>query len=209
MATQPFPLDFPADIDRTAASIVVDQASGHPLGTGFYFLRPKYFVTAKHVVMDRTTGCVRDQLVLMQRGPDYPRVVECFVHPTLDLAVLEIDRPVCEIPLYPSHQRLAGHRGLRYWGYAPTRSNTETQEYQVLVVDVPSYSLEPLRERDDGCEQVLRFDTDFAETGHSGGPVLAVGGGVCAVIIEGHSGWARATEIQPLMSFVELRLESG
>lgn len=127
-----------AQIDPTAVSIVVDQNIERPLGTGFYFLRPRYFVTAKHLVVDSKTGAARDNLVLMQRGPDYPRVSVACVHPSIDLAVLHVDQPVCSIPLYPSHERLTGRRGLRYWGYAPSKKDPNTNIFPVLVVDLPA-----------------------------------------------------------------------
>src|SRR5215475_5457776 len=96
---------FPKDIDPSAVSIVVDQDVHTPLGTGFYFLQPRFFVTAKHVVVHQETGDVRRNLVLMQNGPYYPRANVAFQHPSLDLAVLEIEQPHCSVPLYPSDQR--------------------------------------------------------------------------------------------------------
>ena len=193
---------LPTDIDESAVSIVVDQNIHRPLGTGFYFLQPQFFVTAKHVVVDRDTGSVRDNLVLMQNGPAYPRAEVAFLHPSLDLAVLKIDSPGCQVPLYPSDQRLVGRHGLRYWGYAPSLSDKVSHRYVVAVMEINQYECEPPRERSDGTEWVLRFGTDFSEGGHSGGPVLAVGGGVVAVITEGHEGWVRATEIRALLPYV-------
>ena len=195
-----------AQIDPAAVSIVVDRNIERPLGTGFHFLRPHYFVTAKHLVVDSKTGTSRDNLVLMQRAPDYPRVSVEYLHPTIDLAVLRVDRPACSIPLYPSHESLTGHRGLRYWGYAPTKRDPNTHVYPVVVVDLPAYEMETPRERDDGLEHLLRFETPMSEPGHSGGPVLGLGGGVVAVITEGNPGWVRATGIGTLMSLVEMRL---
>ena len=197
-------MQLPANIDETAVSIVVDENIHRPLGTGFYFLQTKYFITAKHVVVDRDTGDTRDNLVLMQRGPDYPRAVVKFLHPYLNLAVLEITQPGCTVPLYPSHERIIGQHGLRYWGYAPSQSDTNTHEYGVVVSDIPKYQLEPVRERQEGDEQLLRFESPFIEAGHSGGPVLAIGGGVVSVIIEGHTKWARATDIHSLMPYVKM-----
>ena len=205
--TNPIPIApwaFPKDIDPSAVSIVVDHDIGKPLGTGFYFLRPQFFVTAKHVVINRNTGLVRENLVLMQNAPDYPRAEVAFLHPSLDLAVLKIDVPGCTVPLYPSDQRLIGQHGLRYWGYAPSRSDTRTQQYLVNVVEIGEYECETPRERDDGVECVLRFKSLFGEGGHSGGPVLATGGGVVAVITEGHPGWLRATEIRALLPYIGL-----
>jgi hypothetical protein len=141
----------------------------------------------------------------MQNGPAYPRPKIHLLHPTLDLAVLEIDRPACDVPLFPSHERFTGQHGLRYWGYSPGRSNPAALTYVVVVIDIPSYTLEEPKERDDGVEHVLRFDSPSSEFGHSGGPVLGIGGGVIAVIVEGHDGWVRATSVQALLPFIQFR----
>ncbi|HUF09486.1 MAG TPA: serine protease [Rhodothermales bacterium] len=202
------PTVFPKDIDPTAVSIVVDQDVGRPLGTGFYFLQRELFVTAKHVVVDRDNS-VRANLVLMQNGPSYPKAEVAFVHPSLDLAVLRIDTPGCTVPLYPSDQRLNGKHGLRYWGYAPTRSDKVSNRYVVNVVEINAYECEPARERDDGVEWLLRFNSDWGEGGHSGGPVLSVGGGVVAVITEGHEGWLRATEIRGLLPAMRIEFPNA
>ena len=93
----------------------------------------------------------------MQSGPEYPRTTVLFKHPSLDLAVPKVDRPGCSVPLYPSDQRIVGHHGLRYWGYAPSLSNRTTHRYAVAVVDVDTYESEEPRERDDGIEWRVRF----------------------------------------------------
>lgn len=200
---------LPAEIDNAAVSIVVDEDIHRPLGTGFYFLQPEFFVTAKHVVVDRKTGERRRNLVLMQNAPNYPRATVEYLHPSLDLAVLKIDGPGCTVPLYPSDQRIIGRYGLRYWGYAPSKSDKLQHKYVVAVVDIPAYECEPPRERHDGTEWVMRFDSDLSETGHSGGPVLAAGGGVVAVITEGYQGWVRATEIRSLLPYVTMQFPSA
>lgn len=203
------PAGLPANIDPAAVSIVVDEDIHRPLGTGFYFLRRNYFVTAKHVIMDRDTGGVRTNLVLMQNGPNYPQAKVAFIHPEVDLAVLSISQPGCDTPLFPSSEKLIGQHGLRYWGYMPSQSDTINHRYVVAVVDIPAYQLEDIRHRREGNEQLLRFQTPFAETGHSGGPVLGIGGGVMAVIVEGHEGWARATDIQALLPHVVMQFPNA
>lgn len=196
-----------ADMDSSAVSILVDlDTHPHkPLGTGFYFLQRHYFVTAKHVVEHRDTGAVRSNLVLMQNGPDYPKAEVVFRHPSLDLAVLKIDKPACKTPLYPSDQHLAAQDGLRYWGYAPSLSHPDRSLYAVFVGGPAEYVDEPARERNDGTERLLRFEGLPYEPGHSGGPVIGTWGGVVGVIIEGDNkegGWFRATEISALLPFV-------
>jgi hypothetical protein len=64
------------------------------------------------------------------------------------------------------------------------------------------FKCEEPRERHDGTEWVIRFDDPHCQPGHSGGPVLGMGGGVVAVITEGGEGWFRATEIQSLLPYV-------
>jgi hypothetical protein len=196
---------FYADIDPSAVSIIVDHDPPHrPLGTGFYFLQPHFFVTAKHVVVDESTGVARPNLVLMQSGPDYPKLTVKFLHPTLDVAVLLVDHPACTTPLYPSDQRIAGHQGLRYWGYAPNLSNKQNHRYIVAVVEIPTYESELPRERDDGIEWVIRFKSHAWEQGNSGGPVLGLGGGVVAIITQGYDDWISATEIRALLPFMTM-----
>jgi hypothetical protein len=111
--------------------------------------------------------------------------------------------------LYPSDQRLSGKQGLRYWGYSPTLSDRQNHRYLVAVVDIPEYECEGPRERSDGTEWVLRFPSQVAEGGHSGGPVLGAGGGVVAILTEGHTGWLRATEVRALLPYVTLQLPAA
>jgi hypothetical protein len=194
-----------SDMDPAAVSILVDEDIHRPLGTGFYFLQPQFFVTARHVVEHRETGTPRDNLVLVQNGPDYPRAEVVFRHPTVDLAVLKIDRPGCKTPLYPSDQHLAEKGGLRYWGYSPTLSHPDRGVYGVLVGGPAEYEDEAPRQRTDGTERLLRFKDLHFEPGHSGGPVIGTWGGVVAVIIEGdrdEGRWFRATEISALLPYV-------
>jgi hypothetical protein len=176
------------DVDPSAISILVDKDLPKPLGTGFHFLLTRFFFTAKPVIECRETGHLRRNLVLMQDGPNYPRCQSIFRYPSLDLVVLTVDRPRFGVPLYPSDQRLSGWHGLQYWGYVPALSDRRDHRYVVAVVNIPSYECEPPRERADGVEWMLRFDSDFSEGGHSEGPVVGAGGGVVAVITEGHAG---------------------
>jgi hypothetical protein len=195
-----------ADMDSAAVSIIVDVDTHphRPLGTGFYFLQRHYFVTAKHVVERRETGAPRSNLVLMQNGPDYPKAEVVFRHPSIDLAVLRIDKPGCKTPLYPSDQHLAATGGLRYWGYAPSLSHPDRGFYAVLVGGPAEYVDEPPRERVDGMERLLRFEGLPYESGCSGGPVIGTWGVVVGVIIEGdkEKGWFRATEISALLPYL-------
>lgn len=207
--TQKAESGLPADIDPAAVSILVDEDIHRPLGTGFYFMQARYFVTAKHVVVDYDTGCVRDNLVLIQNGPNYPKATVAFLHPTLDVAVLHIDNPGCSVPLFPSDQRIIGKHGLRYWGYAPSLSDTKSHNYIVAVSDIPKYECDEPRERHDGTEWVIRFGSNFSEPGHSGGPVLAAGGGVVAIITQGHDVWCRATEIRCLLPYLTFQFEEN
>lgn len=203
------PTELPADIDPTAVSIIADEDIHRPLGTGFYFLQPRFFVTAKHVVVEETTGCPRRNLVLMQNGPNYPRATIAFLHPSLDVAVLRIDRPGCTVPLFPSDQRIVGKHGLRYWGYAPsrvTRSITDTSSQPWTSPHTNRKHLESATMVSNGCCDSTAI---FQSPDIQAGPVLAAGGGVIAIITQGHTGWCRATEIRGLMPYVTMEFSGN
>lgn len=193
------------DMDPAAVSVLVDEDTHKPIGTGFYFLQRDFFVTAKHVVVDPETGASRRNLVIIQGAPDYPKAEVVFRHPSVDLAVLKIDRPGCKTPLYPSDQHLAETSGLRYWGYSPSLSHPDVGMYGVLIGGPAEYVHEEPRQRAHGTEWLLRFKDMHYEPGHSGGPVIGTWGGVVAVIIEGgrdDERWFRATEINALLPYV-------
>lgn len=191
-------------IDAHAIFVINDQNLGKPIGTGFSFIKPHWVITAKHVVMDY--GELRKNLSLISLKKDEVNVSVSFIHPTLDIAVLQIEDPsFCNTPLFPSHERFTGKNGLFYCGYSPLNSNREVKEYGMLVCTIPSYSKEE-RERDNETEQTIIFDAPDIEGGHSGGPILGAGGGVVGIIIDGISGEngsvGRATSVHALLKYL-------
>jgi S1-C subfamily serine protease len=195
--------DITISIDSNAVSLVLDGAVRKPLGTGFSFIRPNWIVTAKHVVI--TDGRPRDQLLIgpSNNQPSIPARV-LYTHPWVDLAVLEIEKNLCEHPLYPAHHAFAGSRGLICAGFAPSKSTPEAGV--MLVNHVPAFTVE-VRERQGLDEELVVFDAPYSEGGHSGGPIFGEGGGVVGVVIQNYleNGTlkARGTSLAPLIA--ELR----
>jgi hypothetical protein len=108
-------------IDARAVGLVKDLILDKVIGTTFSFVKPNWYVTAKHVIFDY--GQIRERLVVLidKEPPIHAQVL--FVHPELDLAVLELERAVCEKPLFPSHHAFAGTTGLLAAGYAPSKKH--------------------------------------------------------------------------------------
>lgn len=186
-------------VDNNFVGLVVDQAANRPIGTAFTFLQPHWAVTAKHVVM--LNGVARQNLhVLFAEGVSCPAQV-LHVHPVVDLAVLSVPGSPCKVPLFPAHHKFAGSDGLIAAGYTPSKT-VEQHGLTIVVNNVPVFVMEQ-RERPEGVEELVVFEVDFAESGHSGGPVLGLGGGVVGVVIELFERDAvrrvRATAIEPLL----------
>jgi Trypsin-like peptidase domain len=185
-------------LDENFAALVIDRTADQCIGTAFAFLQPYWAVTAKHVVMQNCA--LRENLgLLFKKGTCSCSLL--YAHPTIDLAVLLVAGCPCNIPLFPAHHKFAGAGGLVTVGYRPSK-NTKEYGRTIEVNHVATFDTEQ-RDRPDGREELVIFQADFAEGGHSGGPVLGVGGGVVGVVIEyfdSGKGWrVRATAIEPLL----------
>jgi len=149
-------------------------------GTGFAFQRPSWIVTAKHVVAGQPAA--EPLRLLYRQGISLPARV-LFAHPRVDLAVLEVlgDNP-CRAPFLPG-DRAATEGDLVCVGLrAPVRG--EETGYAPFVVRIESFE-RSVRQRD-GYEEVLYiFPAPDREHLRSGGPVLAPGGGVIGVVVDG------------------------
>ena len=184
-------------IDANAFALVISGSPPRPLGTAFAFLKPTWFITAKHVVV--CEGLRRPEIFISTHGHSHVPVEVIFVHPEIDIAVLQTDSPVCLHPLYPAHHSIVGSQGLVYAGFAPSRSTAASPT--VLTSAIPEYEVET-RERGMGDEETIVFSATESEGGNSGGPVLGDNGAVVAVIIQNFERdgrlTARATSILPL-----------
>lgn len=181
-----------------ALGLVRDRSEQKLLGTAFSFIRPQWYVTAKHVVVEY--GQTRDQISLFLDGhSDIPARV-LFLHPELDLAVLEVSKPVCDQPLFPGHHQFSGAQGLVAAGYAPSKK-LHNGGPVVQVSQIESFEVQ-VRGRASVQEETIVFDAPESEGGNSGGPIFGAGGGVVGAIIEnfrsGESLLARGTSIIPL-----------
>jgi hypothetical protein len=79
---------------------------------------------------------------------------------------------------------------------------------QIIFNLVPSFTTER-RERSDGQEDLVVFESTLSESGHSGGPVFGSGGGVVGVIIENWETGSRATSLVPLLRDLVFRDRGG
>ncbi len=186
-------------IDSNSVGLVIDRQFDRIIGTAFVFIKPDWVITAKHVVIEH--GAWRQNLGLSFKDG---KADACglYADPNVDLAVLQLNRSPCKHPLFPAHIAFAGQTGLVTAGYRPTKT-TESGGISIEVNSVPSFWSER-RDRTVGTEEVICFDAQFSEGGHSGGPVLGTGGGVIGVVIEnfreGDRLIARATSIAPIVA---------
>jgi hypothetical protein len=193
-------LEFRVDLQ----SVVIVSVRGEyqrPIGSGFFLLRPDRLVTAKHVVC--IDGAFRDNLTIVH--PSEPRLSVHYVHTELDLAVLDVDPPLCRYPLAPSHERLVGAKGLVCVGYSPSQSDKVAHRYVMQFNPISAYSRETRTRSAD--EDLVVFEAPYAEGGHSGGPVLGEGGTVVGVMIQSFMAdgktLMRATGVHPLVADVD------
>ena len=178
------------------------------LGTAFPFLRPDWFVTAKHVVHYQANeghlqaGLPRADLWVAPRGAGQQELAArvIWAHETIDLAMLEVDGGGVEPFQVARNRNDLVDRRMMYWAYAPgaTAANSGPTFRGQVIHDAV------LETREGGeLETRLRFPAPLGEGGNSGGPLVAEDdGGVLAVISESPNatGQVVATSIVPVLN---------
>jgi S1-C subfamily serine protease len=173
-------------------------------GTGFALSKPNWFVTAKHVVSGQPLA--QPIQLLFGEGLVLPARV-LFVHPRLDVAVLEVVGDTrCRAPFMPS-QRGPISSELLYVGYQPSMSDRNAGRYIAFVRAVHSYE-RTTRQRDGYEECLFIFPAPRGEPGRSGSPLLASRGSVIGVVVDGimlgGRHMMRATSILPVLDHLAL-----
>lgn len=183
------------------------------MGTGFVFLRKDWIVTAKHVVWDEENQNVRYPMFLVSTDPNitnnFIQPKKIFLHPDIDLAVLEATSEVGTQPLYPAHQNIENNDHVVGIGYSPDSSSFSNLQFKAITLRNID---KEVRERDSGAETLYEFEFEGSEQGNSGGPIFGDGAGVLAVIGHGilneDTGMSRirATSIQTVIDSLNLEL---
>jgi len=168
--------DIPCD-----ASALCTVRAARGTGTGFAFLKPDWIVTARHVVSGQPPA--EPIQLLFRDGVALPARV-LLEHPQVDLAVLEVaGNTRCCAPFMPGDGASVSG-GLLCVGYKPSVSDRDAGRYTTFASEVDSYE-RTTRQRD-GYEEILFiFPAPHGEPGHSGGPLLAPGGSVIGVVVDG------------------------
>lgn len=167
-----------AAVEELTALCVVRSRRG--TGTGFAFFRPGWIVTAKHVVAGQPPA--EPLRLVFRQGISLPARV-LFAHPRVDLAVLEVlGGSPCLTPFLPGGQATV-EGDLLCVGLESSVVGEEAGSAP-FVVRVESYE-RSVRQRD-GHEEVLYiFPAPDREQLRSGGPLVAPGGGVIGVVVDG------------------------
>lgn len=176
------------------------------LGSAFCFLKANWFVTAKHVVEEH--GLPRE-LLSMNVGGKLFRVSELWTHDQRDIALIDLEQPLCPEPHYPSHWSHEKEKGLIKVAYSPDHSKQDKRPI-FYATHVKEYETSE-RIREDGSELIFEFEDQGAEGGNSGGPIFSLSGGVVGIIIDGvfmeNSTTTKATDVKVLLELVELNSE--
>ena len=193
------------DIRSLALVQGIEKNEYKPLGTAFCFLKPQWFVTAKHV-LEENHSLLRDKLTLNVNGKFFS-ASDIWIHDKRDIALLDLGESVCPKPFYPSHWDYDRQKGgLIKFAYSPSDSRQKERPiYKVSpIVDFETQE----RSREDGTELLFEFDDEYSEGGNSGGPICSASGGVVGIIIDGTSRVntkrTTATDVKVLLELVEL-----
>jgi S1-C subfamily serine protease len=178
------------DVDESALCVV---RSTRGTATGFAFLRPEWYVTAKHALAES------EQVGLELAGGRTLPARVALRHARFDLAVAELAAPgPCRVPFRPAAD--APESGTLLCVCAREVAPGASLASSVSRVD----SFERTRRRRDGGEETLyMFPAPAGEAVRSGSPLVSLDGLVVAVVTDGIRldgvDFLRATAIAPLL----------
>lgn len=187
-------------IDKNAIETLWDCEEDRPIGTGFFFLRSDWMVTAKHITL--TDELNKRSLAVVLKDHCIVKGKIVFIHPEIDISIIQFDQTTkCNTPLFPSYYKFTGANGLISVGYSPSLKDEDNRP-NLFFNRIESFKIEK-RGRRSLDEETIVFKAPYIEGGFSGGPILGEGGGVVGIIIENFVSeneiYARATSILPLM----------
>lgn len=206
-----------AEIDDRSLCIFVEKlpdGRNHALGTGCFFIRRDLVLTARHVldkvVQERSNVFIANGSNQEKLFGARPKLF--FPHPKVDLALVKVSEEDLHIdrPLFPAHFPLNKKSGAIAIGYNREASTNAANSWVLTANKVSDFSVQE-RERSEGSlEYVLDFSAPWMTPGCSGGPIITLGGGVVAVMIEtfveqddfsvvAPQAHGRATSVYPIM----------
>lgn len=208
---------FTAAIDPKSICLFFERKSNtqdHAYGTGCFFMRSDLVLTAKHIIEEAIKMNKELFLESLDNRSIKPQKIDfekTIMHPKRDLALIKLDASsLPEIhPFFPAHFSMNTKHGAVVIGYNRDLSDGVAGSWKWSVEMIKEFEVIE-RERSDGSlEFTLEFNAPWIKPGFSGGPVLSLGGGVIAVIIEGviGSSTGRATSIYPIMDFFKTSLD--
>lgn len=215
-----------AEIDRRALCIFVQKmadGSNRAFGSGCFFIRRDIILTAKHVVQD----CGHEQSpICVVCGSEEGRLkgarpIEYWSHAEIDIGLVRVEAndDLPTQPLFPAHLDQNRHAGAISLGLKISKSSNLDNSWVAEANHVKLFTVEK-RERTGSIEVVMEYEAPFIERGNSGGPLLAMGGGVIAVTtqlftnVESSDGvkrerMGRATSVYPAVAAFKSPFEYG
>lgn len=208
-----------AEIDNRSLCIFIERladGSNKALGTGCFFMHRDLVLTAKHVLEKAVHE--RRQLFIANgsdQGNLFGARPELFLpHPTIDLALVKVSEQYLNVerPLYPAHFSLNKNSGSIAIGYSKSLSNNAANDWTLLCHHVKSFTVQERERSVSPVEYTLEFESSWITPGCSGGPVITLGGGVVAVLIDAFAecqdtteaipkASGRATSVYPIMQY--------
>jgi S1-C subfamily serine protease len=183
-----------ASIDKNALCVFVDaqdEANLRPFGTGFFFMRRDLILTAKHVVDTFFDEPVR--IGITNGSTDGKSLglnpIALLRLSSFDLALVQVstDGLQMDVPLFPSHHRMSKVTGFIGVGFNKSSSDlqAENRNWHLYAHQISDFKTATWEAKSGMKADMIEFPAPWITPGYSGGPLIANGGGVAGVLLEG------------------------